>query len=78
MTSILSLSDTKARLPMHSAIADPRPHVTASADRRTRRVLSAERPIRPARRARADAAVINQWLFEQTDRHPRSQPTPRP
>ena len=42
-----------------------RRHVNPSPERRVRSRRDDERP---ARRARADVAIINQWLLEQTDR----------
>ena len=59
---------------MRTASPNSRPHVIRTPDRRAR---LATRSDRPTRRARADAALINQWLFEQTDRHARPAPTPR-
>jgi hypothetical protein len=63
--SILSPSDRKAdAILTQSSSPSVRAHVNPSADRRRR----ARTPVNRTLRARADAAIINQWLFEQTDR----------
>jgi hypothetical protein len=48
-----------------STATNPRRRVLTSTDRRTRSRINTERT---ARRARADAALINQWLAEQAER----------
>jgi hypothetical protein len=65
VTSILSPSERKvSAISTRNSTPSVRRRPAPAADRRSRSRISTDHALR----ARADAAIINQWLFEQTDR----------